>query len=262
MSRGRAGRRHPPPRRPRAGSYNRGHMRDRTLDRGAAPWVRRILALLALLVPLAPAACRGLEWEDYMEAAYHARQDGRYREAEELLLVAADYAADFPADDVRRAMTLNDLAEICVTEERHAEAEVLYRQATEVIEAALGPYHLDLASHLAMVAAFYAAQGIYTEAEPRYERAVAIMEPVLGWAHPDLAANHAALASVYYRQGLHAEAEPLYERALAILELALEPDNVRLAEILEEYAGLLRATNRGADAAPLEARARRIRAAP
>ena len=220
------------------------------------------LVFFLLIVCFAPGACRGLQWEDYMEAAYHARQDGRYREAEELLLVAADHAADFPADDLRRAMTLNDLAEICIVEARHAEAEVLYRQATEVIEAALGPDHLDLAAHLATVAAFYAEQGIYTEAEPRYERAVAIMEPALGWAHPDLAANHAALASVYYRQGLHAEAEPLYERALAVLELALEPDNVRLAEVLEEYAGLLRATNRGVEAGPLEARARRIRTTP
>ncbi|MCY4633999.1 MAG: tetratricopeptide repeat protein [Acidobacteria bacterium] len=222
----------------------------------------RILVAVLLVVHLGPAACGGLQWEDYMEAAYHARQDGRYREAEELLLVAADHAAAFPANDLRRAMTLNDLAEICVAEQRHAEAEVLYRQATEVIEAALGPDHLDLAAHLATVAALYAEQGIYTEAEPRYERAVAIMELALGWAHPEVAANRAALASVYYRQGLHAEAEPLYERALAVLELALEPDNVRLAEILEEYAGLLRTTNRGGEAGPLEARARRIRATP
>ena len=220
----------------------------------------RVLILLTVCV--AAIACGGLQWEDYMEAAYHARQDGRYREAEELLLVAADYAASFPADDLRRAMTLNDMAEICIVEARHAEAEVLYGQATEIIEAALGPDHLDLATHLATVAAFYAEQGIYTEAEPRYERAVAIMEPALGWAHPDLAINLGSLASVYYRQGLHTEAEPLYERALAVLELALEPDNVRLAEILEEYAGLLRATNRGVEAGPLEARARRIRASP
>lgn len=235
------------------------------MDPGAVAHPRRPrprILVFVLLVCLAPAACRGLQWEDYMEAAYHARQDGRYREAEELLLVAADHAAAFPANDLRRAMTLNDLAEICVAEERHAEAEVLYRQATEVIEAALGPAHLDLASHLARVAAFYAEQGIYSEAEPRYERAVAIMEPALGWAHPDVAANLAALASIYYRQGLHAEAEPLFERALAVLELALEPDNVRLAEVLEEYAGLLRATNRGGEAGPLEARARRIRATP
>ena len=223
---------------------------------------RRDLVIVVLLVCCGATACRGLQWEDYMEAAYHARQDGRYREAEELLLVAADYAAAFPAEDLRRAMTLNDLAEICIVEARHAEAEVLYRQATEVIEAALGPDHLDLAAHLATVGAFYAEQGIYSEAEPRYERAVAILEPALGWAHPDVAANLAALASVYYHQGLHAEAEPLYERAVAVLELALEPDNVRLAEILEEYAGLLRAINRGVEAGRLEARARRIRAAP
>ena len=211
----------------------------------------------ALLVALGPTACRGLQWEDYMEAAYHARQDGRYREAEELLLVAADHAEAFPANDLRRAMTLNDLAEICVAEARYADAEVLYRQATEVIEAALA--HVRILRHRRRVRP---RQGIHTEAEPLFERAGAILEPALGWAHPDVAANLAALASVYYRQGLYSEAEPRYERALTVLELALEPDNVRLAEILEEYAGLLRATNRGGDAVPLETRARRIRATP
>ena len=238
-------------------------MRDSATDPRTRRPVRRAPAIVALFVLLSGViGCGGLQWEDYMEAAYHARQDGRYREAEELLLVAADFAAGFPTNDLRRAMTLNDLAEICVAEDRHAEAEVLYRQATEIIEAALGPDHLDLAAHLATVAAFYAEQGIYTEAEPPYEQAVAIMEPALGWAHPDVAVHLAALASVYYHQGLHAEAEPLYERALGVLELALEPDNVRLAEVLEEYAGLLRATNRGVEAGPLEARARRIRATP
>ena len=237
-------------------------MRDRPVAGAGTPSVRWVLPLIALLVQLGPFGCRGLQWEDYMEAAYYAREDGRYGEAEELLLLAADRAANFAAHDLRRAMTLNDLADICILEDRHPEAEVLYRQATEVMEAALGSDHLDLAGHLATVAAFYAEQGIYPEAEPRYERAVAILETALGWADPDLAANRAALASVYYHQGLLAEAEPLYERSLAVLELALEPDNVRLAEILEEYAGLLRATNRGAEAGPLEARARRIRATP
>ena len=41
------------------------------------------------------------------------------------------------------------------------------------------------------------------------------------------------VAAVYAEQGIYTEAEPLYERSLAVLELALEPDNVRLAEILE-----------------------------
>ena len=229
-----------------------------------APAVTRVgrVALVALVAHLGATGCRGLEWADYMEAAYHARQDGRYREAEELLLVAADRAADFPAHDLRRAVTLNDLAEICVVEARHSEADVLYRQATEVIEAALGPDHVDLAAHLSRVAAFYADQEIFTEAEPRYERVVAILEPALGWEHPEVAVSLAALASVYYRQGLYAEAGPLYERALPVVERALAPDDVRLAETLEEYAGLLRATNRGSEAAALEARARRIRAIP
>ena len=66
--------------------------------------------------------------------------------------------------------------------------------------------------------------------------------------------NH--LAGLYADQNGHTEVEPLYRRALAIFETARGPDHPDVAATLEEYAGLLRATGREAQAAEIEARAR------
>ncbi len=68
------------------------------------------------------------------------------------------------------------------------------------------------------------------------------------------------LAALYDSQGKYAEAEPLYRRALAIREKALGPEHPSVATALENYAGLLRKTNREVEAARLEASAQAIRA--
>lgn len=197
-----------------------------------------------------------------MDAGYDALQDGRFAEAEELLLTALDQTESLAPDDVRHATTRTTLADLYLAQARHGEAEVLYRQALAVMELVLGPDHLDLASHLVTMAEFYIDQGVYSEAEPLYERAVAIVEAALGREHPDVGTALAGLGSVYYNQGFLPEAEPLFERSLVIFEAVLEPDDVRLANVLEDYAALLRVTDRGQQAAEIESRVRAIRAAP
>jgi tetratricopeptide (TPR) repeat protein len=67
------------------------------------------------------------------------------------------------------------------------------------------------------------------------------------------------LALIYYNQGKHAKAEPLYRRTLAILQKALGPEHPSVATVLENYAILLRETDRNAEADKLKARARAIR---
>jgi tetratricopeptide (TPR) repeat protein len=64
---------------------------------------------------------------------------------------------------------------------------------------------------------------------------------------------------LYYNQGKYAEAEPLYKRALAISEKALGADHPAVADVLENYASLLRTTGRDSEAEKLEARASAIR---
>ncbi len=68
------------------------------------------------------------------------------------------------------------------------------------------------------------------------------------------------LAELYRAQGRYAEAEPLYQRALAIAEKALGPEHPHVATSLENYAALLRETEREDKAEEMEARAKAIRA--
>ena len=197
-----------------------------------------------------------------MEAGYDAFNDRRYEEAEYWFLAASDILDQFEPTDLRRAVTLNNLADLYVVQERLAEAELLFRNATDIIETSLGPDHLDVATQLHSVAAFYSGHGMYAAAEPLFARASSIRKAVLGNDSLMTTESSIGLASSYYYQGFHREAEPLYEDALHILDRELPPDHVLIADVLEEYAGLLRATNRGIEALAMEVRVRQIRAAP
>jgi tetratricopeptide (TPR) repeat protein len=229
--------------------------------KNSAPNHTRIILCLPLLLTLLH-ACNTLTWEDYMEAGYDALNDRRHEEAEYWFLAASDILDQFEPTDRRRAVTLNNLADLYVVQERLAEAELLFQNATDIIETSLGPDHLDVATQLQSVAAFYSGHGMHAAAEPLFARASSIRKAVLG--NDSLVTNESniGLASSYYYQGFHREAEPLYEDALHILERELPPDHVLIADVLEEYAGLLRATNRGIEALAMEVRVRQIRAAP
>ena len=65
-----------------------------------------------------------------------------------------------------------------------------------------------------------------------------------GESDPRLASSLNNLAALYYTQGKYEEAEPLYQRALAIDEKALGPEYPDTASIRENYADLLRKTER------------------
>ena len=219
------------------------------------------LAACGLAAALVACQYPGFGWEDLMEAGHEAYLHGQHADAEELLLEALARTDRFPPDDVRRVTTLTALAELADAQLRPEEAETLYREALAAAERALGPVHLDLAPLLVTLADRYAGQDLHAEAAPLYERAVVLLEAELGRYHLDVALALAGLASAYYHQGFHAEAAPLYERSLEVLEVMLEPDNVRLADLLAEYAGTLRATERGLEAVAIERRVLALRSA-
>ncbi|HEY9869934.1 MAG TPA: tetratricopeptide repeat protein, partial [Candidatus Obscuribacterales bacterium] len=92
----------------------------------------------------------------------------------------------------------------------------------------------------------------YDQAEPLYQRALAIREKSLGADHVDVGTSLRYLADVYLMQKKFAQAEPLYVRAIEIFD---RTGNPQLAEVLENYASLLKATHRDEEAAKIKARA-------
>ncbi len=82
----------------------------------------------------------------------------------------------------------------------------------------------------------------------------------MGPDHPNVAFVINDLALLYQIRGQYSDAEHLLERALAVREQSLGLEYPDLATSLENYAALLRATGRGAEAAKMEVRAQAIRA--
>jgi tetratricopeptide (TPR) repeat protein len=92
-----------------------------------------------------------------------------------------------------------------------------------------------------------------------YKRAMAIDLKVVGPNHADIGADLNCLAELYSAQGKYAQAEPLYKSSLSILEKAYGPKHPNIATVLNNYAAVLRKTNRAKEAAALEARAEAMR---
>ena len=67
------------------------------------------------------------------------------------------------------------------------------------------------------------------------------------------------LGWLYHQHGNHGRAESLYRRAIEIWERALGPDHAYVAACLENYAELLRKTNRATEAVTLDRRVQLIR---
>ena len=86
-------------------------------------------------------------------------------------------------------------------------------------------------------------QGCYTEAERLFFSAPKEAKG-LSQQGPRLATTLNNLVGLYLKQGKYEEAEPLYQRALAIDEKALGPEYPDTASIRENYADLLRKTER------------------
>ena len=179
-----------------------------------------LAGLLVLVLWYTDSQAQQETWERHIQAGLAAQAQGNFGEALTQTKAALEAAKVFGPDDIRLATTLNVLANV------------------------------------------YFNQGNYAEAEPLYKRSLAIREkaigPGLGQLVVALSLNN--LAELYLIQGKYAEAEPLYKRSLAIEEKQLGPEDLNVAQILENYAVVLRGTGRGAEAANMEARAKTIRA--
>jgi tetratricopeptide (TPR) repeat protein len=189
------------------------------------------------------------------------RVQGRYAEAEPLYrraLAIAEKALGPEHPDV--APHLDSLAALYRDKCQYADAESLLERALTILEKALGPNDRRVAWTLHSMASLYRDERQYDKAEPLYERALAIWEKALGPEHPDVGQTLHGMARLYDAQGQYAKAESFYERALAIWEKAFGPVHPKVAKALGNYASLLRNMGRSEEAAPLEARAREIRA--
>lgn len=97
-----------------------------------------VLALLCLALWPAVVSGRDTLWNSYTEAGTNAYQQGRYAEAEQMLVAALREAEGFGPQDLRVAIGCNNLAELYRAQGRYTEAERLYGRALTIFERTQG----------------------------------------------------------------------------------------------------------------------------
>lgn len=217
---------------------------------------RLTAAILGLFCALP--ACQDRSWEQYMEAAAFAFQDANYDEAEEWFLAAKRLATGSAPGDPRMALTLGNLADFYHAQARDEEAEPLYWESLALLEQIDGPEAPRVGRFVADLAGFYSALDRYEEAEPLFLRALTTLEWEFGPTHLDVLIVRTGLAGLYLQQTHYAEAEAMYRDVLATLIAMPDADHDQLVTVLQEYAIVLRQTDRATDALALEARARAL----
>lgn len=153
--------------------------------------------------------------------------------------------------------TLNNIGAIAYSDGKYAEADAYYGRARPILERAYGAEHPLTVSVINNQAEVLWKLKRYAEAEPLFRQALAAKERLYTPEHSSIAVSLNGLAGVLRDSKREAEAEALYKRALAIREVG--NGSADLAETLRDYAVLLRATNRAAQAAQLDARAATLR---
>ena len=209
---------------------------------------------LALLPPTTNA--QDTKWEKSTAAGMEAYQQGRYTEAEKLLLVALSEAEKFGPNDPRVAKSLKKLGDVYHAQHRYSEAAQLYERSEAIRKRRKELAWARERAWLRYTEAGRNAhrEGRYAEAEEQFKAAVKEAE-TFGEQDPRYATSLNSLALLYLTQGNYAQAEPLLQRSLAIAEKALGPEHPNVATSLNNLALLYYTQGKYAQAEPLYRRA-------
>ncbi len=150
--------------------------------------------------------------------------------AKEAMKIAEE---DFGSEHPNVAISLNNLALICQSQGKYAEAESLFKSALAIIEKTLSP---DVAALLSNLAYFYQSQRKYAKAEPLLRRELAIVVKTYGLYHPNVIIPLKNLAFGYAAQDNYTKAEKLYKRVLTIVEKVFGVNHLEMGKFLNELA--------------------------
>jgi len=150
------------------------------------------------------------------------------------------------------APALDNLALTYFREKKYDEAEPLYKRSLTIWEATQGKDSAFAALALDNLAALYATEGRLTKAEPLYLRSLAIREE-------QIIGSLDTLALLYETTNAATRAELFYKRAMLLGETGLGGGHPEISNTMQNYAAMLRALKRPAEASRVEARAKEIK---
>jgi tetratricopeptide (TPR) repeat protein len=189
----------------------------------------------------------------YNELAVVALRQHRLAEAESLALKAVE-SDGVNSHTPLSAAIRNNLADICLLQERFVEAEQHYREAIAIWEGAMGTQFPDTGKAYMNLASFYHLRGRETGAEELYRHALGILEGAFGKRHLLVLVASNELADVLRAEGRYTESERLGQASLEGLKEKLPADDPRLLRALANQARLLASTRRPKEAAALRDR--------
>ena len=143
--------------------------------------MKYILAIATAFLLLLPATLpmfaqgAGVEWKKLSKEVVELYRTGKYDRAEIVAKKALEIAEkNVGPNHLDVASSLNNLAELYVTQGKYAQAEPLHKQALAIKTKALGPNHPHVAQGLENLAELYRATNRKEEAEKLEQRAAAI----------------------------------------------------------------------------------------
>ena len=191
-------------------------------------------------------------WQRDLADVYHLeKQESQAETCYQLALSTMETATDCPAGD--KVQYLQALADCYRNGGKYALAEELGKRALAIREQASGPEagpdaQLDVAVCCDSLAQIYLAWNKPVQAEAFYRRSLPLVEQVAGADSTDLTPRLLGLATALRAQKKFPEAEVQYKRALAITQKSIGPEAPQVAEVLDQYAGLLAEIGKPKDA--------------
>lgn len=184
--------------------------------------------------PTGPAPVTGSDssWQQHMTKGQELLRQGKYEEAQSILLTASREAESFPQPDARLGNTLNQLATAYYLQDNYADAATASEKALEIHKKTGKPGNASIAESLSNLAMIRCAQGNFAEAEKLGKQGLAMREHALGSKHPDVANSLQALAELEVKKKNFKQAEQMLSRALEIRKRSLGAQNPEVANTL------------------------------
>jgi tetratricopeptide (TPR) repeat protein/predicted Ser/Thr protein kinase len=173
--------------------------------------------------------------------------------------VHAEALSRATGDRVSRAEYMLVLADLDRAEGKREDAREHYKQALELLEAALGPEHPTVGTTLNNLGGLLHESGEYEEAIELFERALKLQMAALGPEHPAVALSLTNRGTLATRSGDYAKARTLHDQALTIFRAALGPDHEDVSLVLGNLGNLARAEGKRQEAAEYDKQALAVR---
>lgn len=171
-------------------------------------------------------------WQEHMTKGQDLLRQGKYEEAQSVLLTASREAESFPQPDARLGNTLNQLATAYYLQDNYPDAADACEKALDIHKNVKGPNDPAIAESLSNLAMIRCAQGEFDDAEKLGKEGLRMREQAKPVNNPDVANSLQALAELACKKQDFRQAESLLNRALELRKRSLGARNPEVANTL------------------------------